>query len=369
MSAARPSPQAAPPAHNVVVGGGVVGLATALELGRDGSPTTVVERNLAGREASWSGGGILSPLPPWEYPDRVNRLADEGIALYPGWVREIERLSGTDCEHLRTGMLVLPPHDRERATEWLRERRRPHSVVDSAAVDPGLAPHPGCLLMEDVRQVRNPRLLDALRGALAAQGARVLDRTEVRALDLSGRTVRALVAADGSRIAGKTFVVCAGAWSAKLLEGHPPALPIRPVRGQVLLYRPPPGRAPRHVVLAGDFYLVPRRDGLVLAGSTLEEAGFDKSVTREGAGALARRAGEVFPGLAGLEPARSWAGLRPGSPDDLPVIDRHPGFDNLYVHAGHYRYGLTMAPASARELAAAVARGGAGEDSPYRFPR
>lgn len=356
-------------AAHVVVGGGIIGMATALELCGDGTPTTLVERNLAGREASWAGGGILSPLPPWDYPDPVSRLADESLALYPGWVGEIERLSGTDCEHHRTGMLVLPPHDRGRAEEWLRARRRPHAVVDSRAVDPGVAPHDGCTLVEDVHQVRNPRLIEALRGALARRGVRILDGAEIAGIDPRARRVRALVAADGTRVAGETFVVCAGAWSARLLERTSAAPPIRPVRGQVLLYRLPPEEAPRRIVLRGDFYLIPRRDGHVLAGSTIEEAGFDRSVTPGALRELGRKAREVFPALDGRGPVRSWAGLRPGSPDDLPVIDRHPDFDNLYVHAGHYRYGLTMAPASARILARVVKGDAGAEAEPYRIAR
>jgi glycine oxidase len=127
------------------------------------------------------------------------------------------------------------------------------------------------------------------------------------------------------------------------------ALAVRPVRGQILLYKAE-RRIIRRMLLAEGTYLIPRDDGHILVGSTLEEVGFDKSVTQDAQGALRRRAEAMLPQLAALEPVQQWAGLRPGSPDNVPVIARHPEVENLWVASGHFRYGVTMAPASARLL-------------------
>jgi glycine oxidase len=162
--------------------------------------------------------------------------------------------------------------------------------------------------------------------------------------------VTGVTLADGATLEADAFVVCGGAWSARLLAGAGAGLPVRPVRGQMILYRRPAGELPC-IVLAEGRYVIPRRDGHVLCGSTLEEVGFDKTATTEARASLEASAARLWPVLAGQAPVAHWAGLRPGSPDGIPFIGRVPGSDNLWVNAGHHRNGLVLAPASARLLA------------------
>jgi glycine oxidase len=175
------------------------------------------------------------------------------------------------------------------------------------------------------------------------------------------------VQAAGQRFEADSVVLAAGAWSGLALDGLAAVPHIRPIRGQMLLFRPEPG-ALDTVLFRNGLYLIPRRDGHVLVGSTLEDAGFDKATDDATRQRLHAEAAELLPALAGLQPLRHWAGLRPGSPDNIPVIDRHPDYDNVFVNAGHFRYGVTMAPASA-ELLVNLMEGAASalDPAPYRW--
>lgn len=341
---------------SLIVGGGIIGLSSALEFVRRGARVTVLERGACGSESSWAGGGILSPLLPWDYPTAVTDLTQSSCRLFPEWVRQIAEISGIDPEYQVSGMLVLPPFDPGRAAQWCSGRgvrldREGHN-----------------LRLPDVAQVRNPRLMKALCLALERMGVRIVEHAEVTAIAIAGERVSRLDTTAGSFVA-EQYVVAAGAWSKKLLGEQGARIDIRPIRGQMLLYRAQPGML-RHIILQNGTYLIPRQDGHVLVGSTLEDVGFDKATTEQARNQLHAHALRLLPDLAHAELVRHWAGLRPGSPRNIPTIARHPRIDNLYLNSGHFRYGVTMAPASARILANRIFRQLQPFDvSPYDWPR
>ena len=324
----------------------MAGLATAQRLLLQGASVTVLERGAVGRESSWAGGGILSPLCPWDYPDEVTRLTSRGAVLFAGWAEALHAATGIDPEYEPSGMLVLPPFDMQSAQQWCAV----HDVAlqQIAAADSVPAASGVALLLPQVAQVRNPKLMHALRQHVESLGGRILQQCTVRELvDGAGR-VQALGTSCGEFSAG-TYIVTAGAWSKEVLGRHALHLDIKPVRGQMLLFKfemPPL----RHIVLQHNMYLIPRRDGHLLVGSTLEDVGFDKSITQVAAADLRLRAVKVLPQLQGMPVVQHWAGLRPASPHNIPTIARHPLLDNLYINSGHFRYGVTMAPASVEIL-------------------
>lgn len=321
----------------IVIGGGVAGLASAEALLGRGHGVTVLEQGVCGHESSWAGGGILSPLCPWDYSDAVTALTGRGAALFPAWAAELYRATGIDPEFETSGMLVLPPFDLQAAEAWCKA----HGTRLEPAAE-------GALFLPDVAQVRNPRLMRALQSRVAALGGRILERCAVQEIVAEGGRVRKLLT-DCGDCEGDVFIVAAGAWSKRVLGRHALQLEIEPVRGQMLLYKFDVPPIP-HIILQEDLYLIPRRDGHLLAGSTLEYTGFDKSTTEAARADLSRRAEAILPALRGMAPVRHWAGLRPGSPGNIPAIGRHPALENLYINSGHFRYGVTMAPASVEIL-------------------
>ncbi len=320
----------------MVIGAGALGLATAEALLRRGAAVTVLERGAVGRESSWAGGGILSPLCPWDYPDEVTRLALRGMSLFGELARTLHRTTGIDPEYTRCGMLVLPPFDVQAARQWCAA----HGMKAEERGDG--------LFLPEVAQARNPRLLQALRARVEQLGGRIVEQCEVKEIVPEAGRVRHLATTQGD-FSADTYIVTAGAWSKTLLGAHALQVDIKPIRGQMLLFKFDAPPLP-HIVLQDDLYLIPRRDGHLLVGSTREDVGFDKSTTEEAHTMLLQRAAALLPALRDMPVIKHWAGLRPGSPGNIPTIGRHPHLANLYINSGHYRYGVTMTPASVEVL-------------------
>lgn len=371
MRTPNPASPSRPAPDVIVVGGGVMGLMTARELAQAGRRVLLLERRRLGAEASWAGGGIVSPLYPWRYPPAVTALAQQAQRTYPALAEELRETTGIDPEYFPCGMLMLDADDARDARAWAALQGQALEVLDAAALQarlPALAPHwRSGLWMPGIANIRNPRLLAALEASLPLLGIEVRRGMEVTDWEVVAGRVVAVRTATGETLAADAFVVCGGAWSSRLLEPLHPGLPVRPVRGQMLLYHLAEG-APPAIVLGEGRYVIPRRDGHVLCGSTLEDAGFDTVPTAEAHASLRLSAARLWPRLAGLEPVAQWAGLRPSAPNGIPFIGAVPGFTNLWLNAGQYRNGLVLAPASSRLLAdQLLGRPPVAEPRPYQI--
>lgn len=192
-------------------------------------------------------------------------------------------------------------------------------------------------------------MLTATREAILRRGGEIHENVKEIHLEVHDRQVTGLIA-DGLAHTAKQIVIATGAWAGLPFAGTTPVPHIKPIRGQMLLFKLDSGRL-KTILYRQGLYLIPRLDGHVLVGSTLEDSGFDKSTDLATQTHLYREACNLLPELSGYPIARHWSGLRPGAPDNTPLIDRHPDFDNLFINVGHYRYGVTMAPASAELLA------------------
>nr|WP_298414623.1 glycine oxidase ThiO [uncultured Halomonas sp.] len=341
----------------LVIGGGVIGMMTAWQLADAGHDVTLVERGQCGREASWAGGGIVSPLYPWRHPESISQLSRWSEGYYPKLAERLLADTGIDPEYRQKGLLYLRVEDEDEAIEWAQRMDKPLERVDASFLydkEPNLAPgFTDALWMPTLGSIRNPRLGQALRARLQSlSNVTLREHVAVERLRRQEGGVQ-VETGEGPLTAGRV-ILCGGAWTGQLLKTLGLELPVHPVKGQMMVFNTPPMSDGRllleRVVLADGRYLIPRADGQVLVGSTLEHADFDKTPTDQARASLYESAVAMLPALAQCEVEQHWAGLRPGSPQGIPFIGPVPGIEGLFVNAGHYRNGLVLAPAATRLL-------------------
>jgi len=351
----------------LLVGGGVVGLSTALRLADNGVAVTLVDRQQVGREASWAGACMLPPghdLPPEHNATilgdntpaaRERYLRCLSNTIWPELSARLLEQTGIDNGYRNCGAVEVvdsPSAFESRVADWQAEGIKVEPLRDRSAIEkqiPGLHENfAHAVWLPEFCQARNPRHLKALRAACQLSGVEILEDVADLSLQANGSVVTASTCSQTFQ--AERICVTAGSWTRQILRPLNVELPVQPVRGQIVQLSLP--RLPfRCVIEQGSRYLVPRPDGLILVGSTQEHVGFEKQTTNEGISSLLDFAKSIVPELAQADVVRQWAGLRPGSPEGLPFLGRIDTFDNLYVGAGHFRSGLQMSPGTAQLLA------------------
>lgn len=323
----------------VIVGGGLIGLLSAWYLSRAKQRVVVIDRSRPGFESSWAGAGVLSPLYPDRYP-AISGLVKYSQEEYPPLAHELTRTTGINPELQMCKLLVLDED---------RDSQAKKGTYPSA-------------------HIRSPRLLQALKRTLAIKGVEFIDNCEMTAVEAKNGRLAGLRTNNGL-LRTRRCIVAAGAWAGKLLETTGLALPIIPIKGQLIVFKSVPGLVP-DVVVRDYKYIVERKDGCTLVGSTLENTGFNKDITKPAFQELYKAAVDFFPAIADYPVEHHWAGLRPGSPDDCPFIATHPDIRGLVVCAGHYRNGFATGPASARLAVDLLQNGSPNLDpTPFRLDR
>lgn len=322
----------------IVIGAGVIGLSTALELLRAGIRVTVIERGAVGRGgASWAGGGILSPVEPDDLHGDVLPILCDSLSVYPDWCSDLRQRSGIDPEYIVSGMNVFAPADLDR---WRSLAQRCNLAVHDTPACTTRTSQP-VLSLPGVAQVRSPRLLRALAASVRARGGRIIEGEAVRQL-VGWMRVTGVRSARATHHAG-AVVLAAGAWSNALCS----RAKVRPVRGEMLLLQGQAGEL-RHILVGRGRYLIPRADGNILAGSTLDHTGFEDAPSMDGRARIQRSVRELAPWLAERPVLAHWSGLRPAPQGAAPHIGWAPWRRGLLLNCGHYRLGITLAPGSAR---------------------
>jgi len=332
-----------------IIGSGAIGLLTAREFITAGHSVTVIDKSLSGQESSWAGGGILLPLYPWRQPKAISSLVIESNKHYSALSNDLFQATQIDPEWYDCGLLICKNPDNDLASAWCEQHEITYKAADSSLLNGLNTQAINPLWLPNIAQARNPRLLKSLKAYLLAAGVTFIENCAVLDAAISNGQVNSLLT-DKGNIEVNQLIICTGAWTAelskKLLPNDSHTPDISPVKGQMLLFDAKPETL-LHMVLDGDHYLIPRRDGKILAGSSVEHTEFDKSTSNEAKEKLSDLATELFPALNNFPIINHWAGLRPGTKQGIPYIDKHPEINNLSINAGHFRNGLVMGPASA----------------------
>ncbi|MCH4247065.1 MAG: glycine oxidase ThiO [Acinetobacter populi] len=341
----------------IIIGAGIVGLMTALELIEHGYHVEIFDQTDAAKAASWAGGGILSPMYPWKYHPAVNQLAQFGKQSYLSWNKKLMPVSGIDFEIEQVGMLIFDHdqydhglnyahdfHEPEQESSLLTQdalhqlNPRLNKTLDSAVYFPQLA------------NIRNPRLTQSVLKYLQSQ-PNVLIHQHQRIIEFkqTNNHIQAVLDEQGNRYVADHYVIATGAWTENLIDQFGLKLEIKPIHGQMVLYKTPEKWLP-NMCMNNTMYLIPRRDGHIVCGSSTNDFGFDRDLREDISQNIIQAALSLVPDLVDFQIVKQWSGLRPGSPTGVPKIGRVKDLNNLWINAGHYRNGLVMAPASARLL-------------------
>ena len=331
----------------LVVGGGIIGLTAAHHLAAARLSVEVIDQATPGRQASWAGAGILPPGYPAFATTPVDKLRAVTTRMFAAYSERLLADTGIDNGYTRSGGIeFLSPDDSAFVERWRSERLEVHPV-DAAGLragEPAVVMPPGVTAyrLPDFAQVRNPWHMRALHAGCAMWRAKVAADTPAVGFEFAGDRVDGIKLANGDVRRADYYLVAAGAWAGPLLAQLGVTANVRPVRGQIVLFRPD-SLVLRHILLVGSRYLVPRPDGRILAGATDEpDAGYDATTTPAGVAMLTAFARELVPALAAAEVETAWAGIRPGSADGRPSIGFVPGHANVLAAVGHYRAGVQL---------------------------
>ena len=341
----------------IIVGGGVIGCSIAWRLAQAGLKVTVFERGRIGCEASRAAAGMLSPQGESQTAGPFFDLCLRSRAMYRNFAEELNDASGIDAEYKDEGTLfvVLRGEDEEEKTRWAAWQLEAGLPLEHVSADDLRKIEPAvtesatrAIFLPEEHQIENRRLMDALEVAIRRAGVEVIEGAEVTALATEHGRVTGIVSA-GKRLDAGVVVVAAGTWSSLLLEPLGLKVKVIPARGQMIAVKGE--RCPMNRVLhSSSVYVVPRRDGRILIGATVEHTGFRKAVTVGAIKHLLKAAVELAPSLGNFEIVETWSGLRPDTADHLPIIGL-TGISGLVLATGHFRNGILLAPVTAELVA------------------
>ena len=331
----------------IVIGGGVVGMSTARELAKQHFKVALFDKGQVGMEASWAAGGILSSMRPWAEDPGSAALSDIGKQQYQSFVEALKNSSGIDAEYYKDGLFMLGSDDVSQTKKWAVANKVP---FESVSLDKGmklLLPS-DCIFLPEIAQVRPSRLLKALKKDLQIRKVDVFEHIAVKRINIVNSHFKS-ISTESQETAAGNVIVATGAWSQLFTEQLGINTSIKPINGQMLCVKS--DKQPfKEIVLDGGHYLIPRNDGQVLIGSSMEDTGFEKVTTNETKGELLSWARQFWPGVIDAMPVTHWAGLRPSNITGKPIIGSVQHIDGVFFNTGHFRKGILQASVSAKLL-------------------
>lgn len=343
-----------------IIGSGIMGMLTAHELLKKGYQVHLFDQGLAGQESTWAGGGIISPLFPWRYDDAVTRLSLLSQRIYADTIDSLRAYADIDPEYRQSGLLMMQCDDLDEAQAWAQKFNvdyEQNKLIDKDF--PHLNPDFNeALWMPQIHQIRNPRFAKLAKQSLIEQGATFHEHTPITKISCTNNSIKGIYSHQ-QFFESDLCLVCTGAWTgdlvAQLLSEHEHEVKIQPVHGQMLLLNSEK-RFFNEIILNDGRYIIPRKDGRTLVGSTTEMIGFKKQTSASIKQELLDYAGTLIPQLKQAKVEHHWSGLRPGSVKGIPTMSQHPDINNLFINAGHYRNGLVTSAASALLMSQVICR-------------
>lgn len=340
-----------------IIGCGISGLLSALELLEQGCSIVLFDQQQAGKGASWAGGGILSPMYPWRYADEVNDLAQYGKALYQNWNEKLKPITQIDFEIHDSGLLIFDEDDFNVGLNYAKQKHQPMQAcqrlnrTELIQVNPHIAKtFQNALHFPQISNIRNPRLLKSIIAYLKQHPkVQFHENVWIDHFEIKQQKIDFIRAQNGKKFHADHYVIATGAWSKHWSEQLKFNIPVTPVQGQMLLFKTPEQWLPS-MCMNQVMYLIPRQDGHVLCGSSMDHVGFEHRASVKTQQDIYKASIAMVPELQHFPIVKHWAGLRPSSPTGIPYIGQMPELDNLWGNFGHFRNGLCMAPASARLL-------------------
>jgi glycine oxidase len=344
----------------LIVGGGIIGCSIALRLAEAGCKVTIVERQRIGCEASSAAAGMLSPQADSLQPDEFFAFGIKSRAMYKDFVAHLHEQSGIDAQLRDEGTMFISIENlKDHADDWTAWQIDAGLRLEKLSADELFKLEPAvsksatrAFFMPEDHQVDNRLLMQALNLAIKRAGVEVIEGVEVTSLIVETNRITGVTCGDQKIYAG-SVLIAAGCWTGRLLEPVGLLAKTIPAHGQMIAVR---STAIRHVLHSSRIYLVPRNDGRLLIGATIEYRGFEKANTAQGIHSLLDAALELAPEISGAEIVETWSGLRPDTIDHLPILGQ-TGIDNLWLATGHYRNGILLAPATAQLLARSILYG------------
>lgn len=351
-----------------IIGGGVIGCSIAWRLAQGGLRVIVLDKGDFGAEASYAAGGMLAPLSEADETDAFFDLCVASRAIYSDFARELREATAIDIEYRTEGTLYLSLREEDdeeldRRWQWqhaagLNIKRLGAGCVRKLEPDITTALR-WALKFPDDHQVNNRLLAAALFEAARLCGVETRPQTEVHQLlteSVAGKERVTGLKTSRGRILADRLIIAAGCWSSQVTSSTASALEVEPVRGQMIAFEMPE-QALGHVIYSRRGYLIPRNSGCIIAGSTTERAGYNKSVTAGGIADILEHAIEIMPSSRALAITETWAGLRPHTHDGLPVLGKDPDIDGLIYATAHYRNGILLTPITARAISEIILKG------------
>jgi glycine oxidase len=336
----------------IIVGGGIIGMTTARELAMRGFSVALFDKGGLGMESSWAAGGILSSMRPWAEHPASAELSEQGKIRYPDYCELLMDETGIDPEYVRSGLTIIEAAHIAKISAWARSKCVRLSE-DVQGIPANIKLPEQAVLLPEIAQLRPPRLLKALYQSLKQLSVSIFEHTEISNIVTKNNQFEYLEF-EGDRAVADAIIITAGAWSKSILGNISIDINVKPIHGQMLCVKPTEQRLQTMILDAGH-YLIPRLDGHVLIGSTMEELGFNKETTMSARQELLDWAYSLWPDLRSATLVKQWSGLRPSTDSGKPIIGPALNFKNIYLNTGHFRKGILQAPVSAKLLADTLA--------------